>query len=334
MVEMDPVEASLRLDWAEQELEAKTALVADLQHHLGHLSSENVDLRARVDTLKSVQETLLSDKLAAEASLEALLREKAELSGENASLRAHAKDLARALSAHAVVEGATRAPSAPAPAPEGAGAPPQPPAAQLECELRAARLLAVRLLDVARCSGWAASGRSGAELWAALGVNGYLGSQAQMRAALVMALAEAAGVAAELRAAAPTLPAAEPLPPPPPPARGGDGGVGCGGGGGGGDGDGGEEEGGVEDLGGDGGNGAGASADGGSQGRGFFAAFFSFLVGDVEREREIQTELREAERAREARSRAERANALALRRAIQEGAELGKDSDAQKLLLP
>ena len=65
---MDSVEAELRLDWAEQELEAKSALVADLQHHLNHVSSENVDLRARVDTLKSVQETLLSDKLAAGAA--------------------------------------------------------------------------------------------------------------------------------------------------------------------------------------------------------------------------------------------------------------------------
>jgi hypothetical protein len=333
MSELDSVEACLRLDWAEQELEAKAALVADLQHHLSHATSDNADLRARVDTLKSVQETLLAEKLAAEASLEALLREKAELSGENASLRAHAKSLAHALAQHALVESAARAaggggrarsgsprggaePGAP-PAPHDASAAAAAAAAEdSERELRAARLLAVRLLDVARCGGWAAPGRSGAELWSALSQGTALNTST-LRGALVMALAEAAGVAAEMRAAAPRLPAAEPLPPPPapPPAPGDDNGEEGGGGSGG------------------GGGGASGPAEGGRR-RGLFAAFFSYLVGDVEREREILAELREVEAAREDRARADRAAALALKKAIQEGAELGKEEQKQQLLLP
>jgi hypothetical protein len=387
---MDSVELEFRLQWALERQEAAEMLCADLKGHVQHLVDESADLRARMHTLKDVQETLLSEKLAAESSLELLLREKAELSGENASLRAHARDMARSLSAYvaadsllaaagssssasaAAAAAAARAPTptpstptpasppraspSPTPADSGAAAaaaaasPCSAPAcaaslAELRARLSSARYLVVRLLELARGAGLLQSS-SGEDLWGQLG-RGLLssssssggggssggsgaGSREALRGGLVMALAEAVGVAEEMRSAVPGLPAADPLP-----SLLGDFQRGLeGSSGGGSDSRDGSpaKEGGSSSSSNNNNSSSAGDGDGSTLG-GFLGSFLALLVGDVEEEKEA---LEEAERALLASSQVEREAALKaeqIRAAIAQGVEMEEQLEQRKAQL-
>ena len=386
---MDSVELEFRLQWALERQEAAEMLCADLKGHVQHLVDESADLRARMHTLKDVQETLLSEKLAAESSLELLLREKAELSGENASLRAHARDMARSLSAYvaadsllaaagssssaaAAAAAAARAPTptpstptpasppraspSPTPADSGAAAaaaasPCSAPAcaaslAELRARLSSARYLVVRLLELARGAGLLQSS-SGEDLWGQLG-RGLLsssssssgggggsgssgaGSREALRGGLVMALAEAVGVAEEMRSAVPGLPAADPLP-----SLLGDFQRGLEGSSGGGsdsrDGSPAKEGGSSSSS--SNSNSSSSAGDGDGSLGGFLGSFLALLVGDVEEEKEA---LEEAERALLASSQVEREAALKaeqIRAAIAQGVEMEEQLEQRKAQL-
>ena len=358
---MDPVECQIRLDWALEAQEAAETLNASLKEHIEALVSEVGDLRSRMTTLKDVQESLLSEKLAAEASLELLLREKAELSGENASLRAHARDMARSLAAYVAADALLAAatppaaaaaaaapppaaaaaavpsgspargpPPSPLPSSAAAAAAPAPPAActaacaELGARLSSARYLVVRLLELARGAGLLQSS-SGVDLWGHLGRGMPASAREPLRGGLVMALAEAVGVAGEMRAVAPGLPPADPLP-----SLLSDFQRGLEGGGGGSR-EGSPRGGAGEGSGGGGSEGAGSEASG--QQRGLLGSFLDLLVGDVEGEREA---LEEQERAAAECTAEQRAAALKLeqiRAAIAQGVEMEEQLEQRKAQL-
>ena len=94
MGDLDPLELSLKLEWANRQLEEKDALITGLRKSLEAILSENNDLTQKAATLKMVQDALLREKLTAEKTVEFLMREKAELASENARLHVFAKDCA------------------------------------------------------------------------------------------------------------------------------------------------------------------------------------------------------------------------------------------------
>jgi hypothetical protein len=386
---MDPVENEIRLGWALEAQEAAETLAGSLRAHVDTLVSEVCDLRARMTTLKDVQESLLAEKLAAEASLELLLREKAELSGENASLRAHARDMARSLAAYVAVDSLLAA-ATPPPAPgagvlassssissssnsnssagsssssssnssaRGGAAAPSPPStpsaaaastaaaaacaaplapapvctaacAELGARLSSARYLVVRLLELARGAGLLQSS-SGVDLWAHLGRGMPATCREPLRGGLVMALAEAVGVASEMRAVAPGLPPADPTPTLLSDFQRALDSAGGGSGGGGASRDGSPAQGGEAGA----GAGAAGAAAAAASSRGFLGSFLDLLVGDVEQEQEAQEEL---ERAAAESTQEQRAAALKIeqiRAAIAQGVEMEEQLEQRKAQL-
>ena len=365
---MDGVEYDIRLEWAQQTIEGNEALIANLKEHISMLVNETSELRTLVDTLKKVQESLLTDKLAAESSLEFLLREKAELSGENASLRAHAKDLSRSLEAYASVNSLLAAvpplppgaastgspmstsagsgsrstdPSCPeievAGGGEGAGSGAAQQVSSLASLLATSRYLNVRMLEFSRNAGHLLSNR-GEELWEYIchGTGSLSGAREALRAGLVAALAEAVGVEGDLRALLPpgaaSLPAPEPLPP---------------------lllaqhariiarrSGEGSPTEG-LEEGFADGQLPSPSvfhspreyEEEGGGEG-GFFTAFFRLLVGDVESEAAVMAEEELAVQAAERVAEEKRRRADKVRKAIERGVELDDEQKRAALLAP
>ena len=90
----DTLELQLKLEWAQRQLEERTSLGGALRRDIEVLIAEQGDLTLKVATLKTVQETLLREKIVAEKHVEQLMREKAELASENARLHVFAKDCA------------------------------------------------------------------------------------------------------------------------------------------------------------------------------------------------------------------------------------------------
>ena len=179
----DAVELSIRLDFAERRCEEAETLAKELRGSVAALVDETSDLSARCATLKTVQDALLADKLAAEAALDSVRAEKADLSGENASLRARAKDVSRATAASGTADvllalgftsgGGVALPQAHAHAHAHAHGSSDPESyTRLEARLASAREVVVRLIVLARRAGLLNG--SPTEIWAALfGVNNY-----------------------------------------------------------------------------------------------------------------------------------------------------------------
>lgn len=102
----DAVELRIKLAYSQRRLEESDGLVYKLKESLQQ-SIEQADAHsARVATLKQVQESLLADKLNAERRVALLMKEKAELAAENASLRTSAKDSQRASQISALADAA------------------------------------------------------------------------------------------------------------------------------------------------------------------------------------------------------------------------------------
>jgi hypothetical protein len=102
----DAIELRIKLAYSQRRLEESEGLVYKLKESLQQ-SIEQADAHsARVATLKQVQESLLADKLNAERRVVLLMKEKAELAAENASLRTAAKDNQRASHISALADAA------------------------------------------------------------------------------------------------------------------------------------------------------------------------------------------------------------------------------------
>ena len=102
----DAIELRIKLAYSQRRLEECEGLVYKLKESLQQ-SIEQADAQsARVATLKQVQESLLADKLNAERRVALLMKEKAELAAENASLRTAAKDNQRASQISALADAA------------------------------------------------------------------------------------------------------------------------------------------------------------------------------------------------------------------------------------
>ena len=162
----DAVELSIRLDFAERRCEESETLAAQLRGSVAALVDETSDLSARCATLKTVQDALLAEKLAAEAALESVRTEKAELSGENASLRARAKDLGRASAVAATADALLNLCSSGGAVVVNSGHGGGETMKLLEARLETARSVVVRLVALARRAGLLNG--SPAEIWEAL----------------------------------------------------------------------------------------------------------------------------------------------------------------------
>ena len=162
----DALELQLQLDYYSRQLEERDALIVNLRRDLDIVLRDAADAATRATTLKSVQDTLLREKLLAERHAEQLMREKAELASENARLHVYANDCAaRAEAAMAVARELRDAADARAAAEElslaggaagigitgGAGS--DASTVVSAAQLAAARLLIARLLSVVAAGG-------------------------------------------------------------------------------------------------------------------------------------------------------------------------------------
>jgi hypothetical protein len=102
----DAVELRIKLAYSQRRLEESDGLVYKLKESLQQSIEQADSHSARVATLKQVQESLLADKLNAERRVALLMKEKAELAAENASLRTSAKDSQRASQISALADAA------------------------------------------------------------------------------------------------------------------------------------------------------------------------------------------------------------------------------------
>ena len=102
----DAVELRIKLAYSQRRLEESEGLVYKLKESLQQSIEQADSHSARVATLKQVQESLLADKLNAERRVALLMKEKAELAAENASLRTSAKDSQRASQISALADAA------------------------------------------------------------------------------------------------------------------------------------------------------------------------------------------------------------------------------------
>jgi hypothetical protein len=142
----DDVTLSIKLDWAEQRLEEKEGLIASLRTNLEAVAVALQEEGLRNRALAEFQTTLTSEKNTAEAHVEELIREKSDLAAENASLRTVAKEASARASnltnADALIDAATSVAGARA----GGGV--EAPIPSAEERLRASRLLVARLLAI------------------------------------------------------------------------------------------------------------------------------------------------------------------------------------------
>ena len=176
----DAVELEIQIEWLQRQLEEREALVASLRKTLEALLGESHDFQLRANTLKTVQDALLREKLLAERHVELLQKEKAELASENARMHVFAKDCSakadaavrvadelRAIAAararaedlvlssagqHMGSGGAVSTRSSPTPPPKSSPSS-SASSANLEARLQAARIVMSRLLVLAARSG-------------------------------------------------------------------------------------------------------------------------------------------------------------------------------------
>lgn len=87
----------VKYEWAERRREEAEMLTVSLRSSMMTLLDEISTLSDRCTTLKNVQEIIIAERNSADATIERILKEKANLAAENASLRVNQKDLRRAM---------------------------------------------------------------------------------------------------------------------------------------------------------------------------------------------------------------------------------------------